>query len=135
MSMSQHGIVDLEHEAAVRVLYQLVPAVFGQINHHTGRGRNCPVHPDAEVLHAIPADTDPTQPRRHHGVGKINDDARRRIQRRDFGRQHARRLKFDLQSVLAVRHLEPLQPSARGRSRTRSVSRGGDQHERQQRNH
>ena len=86
-----------------------------------------PVHSDADVFHAIAANADAALRRGHHGVGKVDDDACRRIERRHFGRQRAFRFELDPQSVLAVGDLEPLQSSARGHSLARHVSRGGDQ--------
>ena len=108
----------------------------GKIDDHARVGRDLPVHPDADVFHAVPAYADVALRRGHHGVGKVDDDARRRIKRRHFGRQCALCLELDTQSVLAVRDLEPLQSSARGHPLARRVSRGCDRYhyDRQQRN-
>ncbi len=132
--MRQHRVVDLENEAAVRARHQFMLAAGGQIDHDARGGRGLPVHPDADVFHAVSAHADVALRRGHHGVGKVDDDACRRIERRHFGRERALRLELDPQSVLAVRDLEPLQCSARGHPLARHVSRGCDQNERQQRN-
>src|SRR6267154_3425882 len=105
-----------------------------KINDDTRGWRDLPIHSDADILNTVASDADVALPRSHHRVREIDDEASRRIKRRDFRRQSTPRLELDTQSVLAVRDLEPLQCSARGQTIARHVSRVSDQHERHQRN-
>ena len=130
--MARAGIGNLEYEATIGTGHQFVLVTRGEVNHNSCVA--LPVHANADVLDTALVDNDVILARSHHGVGKVDDDARRRIERRQLGRERALRLEFEAQPVLAVGYFEPLQLRARRRTFTRHVGRGGDQPERQQRN-
>ena len=138
LAMGHHGIVDIKNEAAVRTRHQfmLAAAAGARSRSTTTRvvGGTCP---------SIPTRTSftPSRPTLMRlcavaitVLGKSTTMRAGESSVVTLGANCARRFELDPQSVLAVSDLEPLQCSARGHPLARHVSRGGDQHERQQRN-